>query len=692
VKDSLSQVSYSTKYMTDSVKTLCTQIYFESDISKLHSFASIDLLDESNALRKLRSYKSTTPFIHSIYIYNGKINALYKDFGTRSEGKEIFFDKGIIEIIGNYRKYEKLTPIARKIGENIPLPEATAVSDVYTYLFYQVPQNDNELDSALIINVTVQWIQDIMKSLDENTANNTLIIDNNGLLINGSLEADMLTDMSDINHIKRVLESHTSSGYFVDYVKGSKSLVIYVSSDTTSWKFIRTVPYENIVKRIDGMKKTTVVIALVILILGILLSFVISYRLYKPYNILGTRIKKLESEMQSNRLTLKQGFLRNILYNRSEYLVDTIKSKFSQLDINLDTNIPLILMLLKIDNYTEFCGEYSVNDRSIIKFGIMNISTELIQKSYKNVTVDMLEDHIVLFLNTDKYVNISNLAEEIQSNVEKQFHISLSVAVSSSGSIEEIHDLYSQLLDTKHYFIQKGYHCILYYDDIKGLNSTGYRYPIEFENKLANAIVMGKFVEIKRLFKEVLNDTLAFNYNIFYTTLTRIALAVNTLIDTLKQNSNIQLDFNFNSFISKVSKLETVETIECAYFDLFDQIIGKIQQKNNSKYDDLIKKIQDFIDNNYMDQNLSTDTIADEVNMSAIYLGRLYKKLTSKSLSKVITETRIKRSKELLLNTKFPVSKIVEKSGFVSTAYFYPLFKKLTGTTPNDYRKNASAD
>jgi len=69
VKDSLSQVSYSTKYMTDSVKTLCTQIYFESDISKLHSFASIELLDESNALRKLRSYKSTTPFVHSIYIH-----------------------------------------------------------------------------------------------------------------------------------------------------------------------------------------------------------------------------------------------------------------------------------------------------------------------------------------------------------------------------------------------------------------------------------------------------------------------------------------------------------------------------------------------------------------------------------------------------------------------------------------------
>jgi YesN/AraC family two-component response regulator len=50
----------------------------------------------------------------------------------------------------------------------------------------------------------------------------------------------------------------------------------------------------------------------------------------------------------------------------------------------------------------------------------------------------------------------------------------------------------------------------------------------------------------------------------------------------------------------------------------------------------------------------------------------------------------MERSKEILKTINWPVSKIAEESGFSSTAYFYPLFKKMNGTTPNDYRNNAA--
>ena len=88
-----------------------------------------------------------------------------------------------------------------------------------------------------------------------------------------------------------------------------------------------------------------------------------------------------------------------------------------------------------------------------------------------------------------------------------------------------------------------------------------------------------------------------------------------------------------------------------------------------------------------MEYDLSVDTIAKMSGISPSYLGRFFKKLTSKSIVDYINEIRINKAKELLISSDWPVTKISEQTGFTNSSYFYTVFRKTT-VTPNEFRRS----
>lgn len=84
--------------------------------------------------------------------------------------------------------------------------------------------------------------------------------------------------------------------------------------------------------------------------------------------------------------------------------------------------------------------------------------------------------------------------------------------------------------------------------------------------------------------------------------------------------------------------------------------------------------------------------IAEEFYVSPEYLGKVYKRETGKSLKDSISEYRIQKAKELLLTPNVRIGEVAMQVGFDSFTYFSTMFKKYTGVTPNEYRKNLNVD
>jgi AraC-like DNA-binding protein len=101
-----------------------------------------------------------------------------------------------------------------------------------------------------------------------------------------------------------------------------------------------------------------------------------------------------------------------------------------------------------------------------------------------------------------------------------------------------------------------------------------------------------------------------------------------------------------------------------------------------------IQRAITFIQENYS-KEMSLSEIAKAASLSPTWLSTAFKKEVKIGLSQYIMEFRIKKSCELLLNTKKSVTEIAYLTGFKDQSHFTKIFKKLKKTTPSEFRQNS---
>lgn len=100
-----------------------------------------------------------------------------------------------------------------------------------------------------------------------------------------------------------------------------------------------------------------------------------------------------------------------------------------------------------------------------------------------------------------------------------------------------------------------------------------------------------------------------------------------------------------------------------------------------------IKKANTYILENYT-RKILIDDIAKHVNISKSYLEHQYKKYMGQSILSFINLLRVQRAEKLLLNTSKSISEIALTVGYKDKNQLNYEFKKKTGMSPRDYKKN----
>lgn len=96
---------------------------------------------------------------------------------------------------------------------------------------------------------------------------------------------------------------------------------------------------------------------------------------------------------------------------------------------------------------------------------------------------------------------------------------------------------------------------------------------------------------------------------------------------------------------------------------------------------------KEYIDTNLKDISLSVSKVAEKLNISEVYFRKIFKSQWDISPSQYIINKRIENAKHLMKHQYLTLEECALQSGFSSLQYFCRIFKKLTGTTPSEYRK-----
>ncbi|WP_424643235.1 GlxA family transcriptional regulator [Embleya sp. AB8] len=89
----------------------------------------------------------------------------------------------------------------------------------------------------------------------------------------------------------------------------------------------------------------------------------------------------------------------------------------------------------------------------------------------------------------------------------------------------------------------------------------------------------------------------------------------------------------------------------------------------------------------HSERELLLDDIAARAGMSARSLNRHFRQQTGTTPLQWLYRVRISRAQHLLETTTHPIDRIAGQTGFGSPTAFRDRFKRITGTTPNAYRR-----
>lgn len=136
----------------------------------------------------------------------------------------------------------------------------------------------------------------------------------------------------------------------------------------------------------------------------------------------------------------------------------------------------------------------------------------------------------------------------------------------------------------------------------------------------------------------------------------------------------------------------------CALFSEFLSFVGLIAEKNKTlpivgakPPEDAVEQAKAFISDHLAESDLSRQDIAMAAHVSEGHLSHLFSKKMGISITDYISMERLKLAKSLLADTTMPITWIAMKSGFNSTSYFISSYKKFTGSTPTEYRKDSKS-
>lgn len=297
----------------------------------------------------------------------------------------------------------------------------------------------------------------------------------------------------------------------------------------------------------------------------------------------------------------------------------------------------------------------------------------------------------ILDFREDTCTQLSNTFNEIKNYIKQNFNMTISIGFSEKHTtLNGISTCYEEAQEALKYLgITANTNTVLKYSDIEDLvqlptditrfekNQKVINHILteDFESALKeiieiieNDIRNGLSTQVMRLHKYgVVNDIYNAVYSMFGRTDLQNVMSPK-MIDDLLETKNV------NEFFSELSR--------------FFKELRKCSEVYNNYNNKRIANIIAYIENNIDDPGLTVYNIAKEFDLSVSHITRIFRKNLGLSTLDYIQKKRIEKAEILLANTNLSIVEISKKTGFNNYRTLTSIFKKITGLTPSQFRKN----
>lgn len=396
-------------------------------------------------------------------------------------------------------------------------------------------------------------------------------------------------------------------------------------------------------------------------------------------------------ENEQNFNYLKELLIKDLLDGSN---MDTLEKRISQFRLRIGQRNSVVYFIC-IDDYELIKQKY--NSQSLSTFSISVVSTIYMALSTINngEAICISPQDFVVCLSFEM-VSTLNIYYELNKAALtiKQFlsdYLSLSVTIGVSNIMDGYKN-FPKLLAESEFNARLRFICgkgkIIFPKSAELMSSTG-DYETEetgtkFIDLLKEADRDSVFNKLDVLFNYVRRKDIA-NIDGIYAEYLQILFEIMFYIHDAGKSTEEVFGEDIN-FFEKIKKYETMEEIEIWIKNITDWVIDYFHSEKNVRIRREVEKGMEFIKANYF-EDLTLKIVSDSVGLSESHFSRIFIKHTGHSFTEFLTFIRIEKAKELMSSTDMKIYEIAAKVGYSSTEHFSRMFKKVTGSSPNNYQK-----
>lgn len=400
-----------------------------------------------------------------------------------------------------------------------------------------------------------------------------------------------------------------------------------------------------------------------------------------PVDFLQT-LKRIAKKISNVDLLLKNSVNIDHLLNRLILGFDA-NIDFDYVN-NLFTHQSFCLFGINIKKiYTNYEKRQQMIDSFVSEVESQDFQEEVIQ------IIKIENDIIVLIVNFNKsnYNKLISKFNAISENVASHFHEAFFVLSKEFDAITNIKDVYENefIPLTQQYFYNKNMHLLYSKNFNKPLPIDKFNFK-GFSESVSILQISKAFEMLTEYIKKAIDNKSLAEFELK----TLIQNCFYNVISTLEYVNSDGISSNSlkREYFDKIDNSKYVEDLMISYESIlssFNEIINEHQNKINSH---IINKIIEYIYENYNEQ-LTLSYVSKLFNFNYYYLSSYFSSYNEEGFNEFLNKIRIKKACEFL-KQDIPISDISNMVGYSDQSYFSKVFKKFTGFTPSNFRKNSS--
>lgn len=583
--------------------------------------------------------------------------------------------------------------------------------------FYDIPQNLVTYITARGVGpegymiVYISFIHDMLLRPSYLLGEDALLIVNKGQIIASQTnDGEFFT-----NEVLETIMNHSDMAVALEYIGKSQSIgindykVLIERSDVMDWQYVY-ITQDKQKAVLQNSAKQFGFLFMIVLFLGLLLTYYITRRLYRPvrkvvrafqeYEDYGSKDEFSFIEEASNRIRTSNERLNEMLENNQHLL----RNKFIK-DMILGL-IPCAEQEALMDDFDienssmgMFFIEYEEMDQTLPEDGVIRLKADVasiikgLLADYDNVHIIEIEymTQAVLLPETDM-AKLKEICLTIVSAIDENEYISVKTIIGAPvDSLSEIHDSYNDILHIMEYKNLLSDQMVVTMDDIKAtLSEDRYFYPIDMENNIINYIFKGKKEEALMVVKNLLSENIK-NKQLSSNEMSMLIYAVTVTINRLIQKANLSIDQVFDegfiTYIELRSCSDSNQFMEKT-IELFSKVADAVLDEKKLKSGSMIDQIKAYIDSNFH-KDISLTDISIHFNLSISYISTLFSNEMGINYKSYLNDLRIEKAKLMIKdNPDIKIKDLALKCGFNNSNSFIRRFKKVEGISPGKYIEN----